>query len=328
MTRDDRDQDLLDRVKGRVPPPADALPRVHARRRAKARRARVTAGVVGLVLAAAILGTMVTLSSTSENGIDVRPANVEPTTPLVAKPGQYYYLRIARYIPRTGDGPVGPEPNVVEVWVGPDGSGRVVDGDGGTQGDERFGPGEFPAQFLPELSTDPDSLLQQLIQRGAPGGASPNPIATSSPGRSQETTTLLRTLQDLLTLGGDAFLTPEQTAAVFDAAQRLEEITTETGVTDPLGRAAVRLSFVIDYNYKSGSTVEWQFEPATGQFMGELWVDQASRNVTSATLIEAAGITASLERPPAADALYVPEGGKRLRDELETASELEPEPAG
>lgn len=311
MTRDDHDQSLLDRVKARVPPPADALARVHARRRAKARRARVTAGVVGLALAAAILGTVVTLASTSENGINVRPANVEPTTPLVAEPGQYYYLRIARYIPRTGDGPVGPEPNIVEVWVGLDGSGRVVDDDGGTQGDERFGPGEFPAQFLPELSTDPDTLLQQLIQRGASGGASPNPIATSSPGRLQEATTLLRTLQDLLTLGADAFLTPEQTAAVFEAAQRLDEVTTEIGVTDPLGRAAVRLSFVIDYNYRSGSTAEWYFEPATGQFMGELWVDQASRNVTSAALIEAAGITASLERPPGADALYVPEGGER-----------------
>ena len=311
MTRVDRDQGLLDRVKARVPPPADALPRIHARRSAKARRARVTAGVVGLALAAAILGTVVTLASTSENGIDVRPANVEPTTPLVASPGQYYYMRIARYIPRTGDGPVGPEPNVAEVWLGPDGSGRVVDDDGGTQGDERFGPGEFPAQFLPELSTDADTLLQQLIQRGTPGGASPNPIATSSPGRSQETTTLLRTLQDLLTLGADAFLTPEQTAAAFEAAQSLDEVTTETGVTDPLGRAAVRLSFVIDYNYKSGSTVEWYLEPETGQFMGELWVDRASHKVTSAALVEAAGISASVERPPTADALYVPEGGKR-----------------
>lgn len=311
MTRDDRDQSLLDRVKARVPPPADALARVHARSRAKTRRARVTAGVVGLALAAAILGTVVTLASTNENGVDVRPANVEPTTPLVAKPGQYYYLRIARYIPRSGDGPVGTDPNVAEVWVGPDGSGRVVDDDGGTQGDERFGPGEFPAQFLPELSTDPDVLLQQLIQRGAPGGASPNPIATSSPGRSQEATTLLRTLQDLLNLGAEAFLTPEQTAAVFEAAQRLDEVATETGATDPLGRAAGRLSFVIDYNYRSRSTIEWYFEPETGQYMGEVWVDQASDNVTSATLIEAAGITASLERPPAADALYVPEGGRR-----------------
>ena len=311
MTRDDRDQSLLDRVKARVPPPADALPRIHARRSAKARRARVTAGVVGLSLAAAILGTVVTLVSTSENGVDVRPANVQPTTPLVAEPGEYYYLRVAGYAPRTGDGPVGPEPNVAQIWVRPDGSGRVVDDDGGTQGDEHFRPGEFPAQFLPELSTDPDTLLQQLIQRGAPGGASPNPIATSSPGRSQETTTLLRTIQDLLTLGADAFLTPEQTAAVFEAAQVLDEVTTETGVTDPLGRAAVRLSFVIDYNYRSGATVEWYFEPATGQFMGELWVDRASHNVTRAALVEAAGITASLERPPAADALYVPEGGKR-----------------
>jgi hypothetical protein len=310
MTRDNRDQGLLDRVRAQVPPPADALPRVLARRRAKSRRARVAAGVVGLALAGAIVGTVV-LVSTSDRDARVRPASHGQIAPLVAEPGEYYYVRVARYIPRTDDGPLPPEPNVAEIWVGPDESGRVVDDDGHTKGDERFGPGEFPAPFLPELSTDPDTLLQQLIQRGAPGGASPNPIATSSPGRSQETTTLIRTLQDLLSLGGDAFLTPEQTAAVFEAAQSLDEVTTETGVTDPLGRPSVRLSLVIDYNYRSGSTFQWYFEPETGQYMGEAWVDQASGKTTSASLIEAAGITASLEHPPAADALYVPEGGKR-----------------
>jgi hypothetical protein len=310
MTRGNRDQGLLDRVKARVPPPADALPRVHARRRAKARRARVAAGVVGLALAVGIVGTVI-LASTSDHETRLRPANHGQTALLVAEPGEYYYMRIARYMPSTGNGRVDTKPNVTEIWVGPDDSGRVVNDDSHSRGDQRFAPGEFPAQLHPELSTDPETLLQQLIQRGAPGGASPNPIATSSPGRSQETTTLIRSLQDLLNLGSDAFLTPEQTAAVFEAAQRLDEVTTETGVTDPLGRPAVRLSFVIDYNYRSGSTVEWYFEPETDQYMGELWVNQASQSVTSATLIESAGIASSLEGPPGPDSSYVPEGGTR-----------------
>ena len=78
-------------------------------------------------------------------------------------------------------------------------------------------------------------MLEQLIQRGSEGGASPNPIATTSPGRSQETTSLLRTLQDLLALGSDVFLTPEQTATVFEAASMIDDVTTEAGVSDPLG---------------------------------------------------------------------------------------------
>lgn len=306
MTRNDRD--LLERVRTHVPPPADALKRLHERRDAKMRRSRVAATIVGLATTAAIVGILVMwASSTYGDSSVVRPAGEAPAVPVVPEPGQYYYVRFAWY-DFSGDGA---KPTVGEIWYGPNDSGRRVVEIGGQPTDERFGAGEFPAEFLPDLSTDPDVVLTQLIERGSPAGASPNPIPTSSPGRTQETTSLLRSLEDLMTLGSDAFLTPEQTSAVFEAAQTIGEVTVTPDVTDPLGRAAVRLSFVIDYNYGGGSTVEWYFEPTTGQFMGEVWVDGPSGRASGATLIESAGIASSLDDRPLADALYVPEGTGR-----------------
>jgi hypothetical protein len=304
MTRDH--QELLERVKAQVPPPADALERLRERRDAKTRRSRMAAGIVGLAATAGIVALLVTWASTTGgDGSLVGPASESPAVPLVAEPGQYYYVRFAWYdFTDQGAGT-----RVGQIWFGPDDSGRrVVDSPLVSESrDERFGPGEFPAEFLPDLSTDPSVVLTQLIERGSPEGASPNPIPTSSPGRTQETTSLLRTLEDLLSLGSDAFLTPEQTAAVFEAAQTIGDVTVTPDVTDPLGRSAVRLSFVIDYNQGTGSTVEWYFDPTTDQFMGEVWVD-AQSGATSATMIEAAGIAPSMNDRPPADALYVPQG--------------------
>lgn len=303
MTRNDRD--LLARVKTRVPPPADALERLYERRDAKMRRSRMAAGVVGLAATAAIVGMLVMwASNTHDDSTVIRPAGEKAAVPVVAEPGQYYYVRFAWY-DLSGDGAA---PTVGEIWYGPDDSGRRVVEIGGKPTDERFGAGEFPAEFLSDLSTDPGVVLTQLIERGSPDGASPNPIPTTIPGRTQETTSLLRTLEDLLTLGSDAFLTPEQTSAVFEAAQTIGDVSVTPDVVDPLGRAAVRLRFVIDYNEGGGSIVEWYFEPTTGQFMGEVWVDQPSGRALRATLIESAGIASSLDDRPPADALYVPEG--------------------
>ena len=304
MTRE-RDA-LLTRIKDQLPARPDAFERLVDRRGSKVRRTRITAGALGIGVTVAMISGLVVWSPFT--GADRSTDRVRPggsTVPLVAGSGEYYYLRIVSYGGESGLG------NPASVWIGPDGSGRLLADESGTLKDERFGPGEMPGSFLPELSADPDQLIQQLIERGSPGGASPNPIASSSPGRSQEMTSLLRTLQDLLTLGGDAFLTPEQIAEVFVAAQGINEVTTERSATDPLGRSAVRLSFVIDYDIGSGSAIQWYFEPTTGQFMGEVWVNGRTGDVEQATLIETAGIAGSVDDRPAPGARYVPEGNAR-----------------
>jgi hypothetical protein len=301
-----REQDsVLERVKQQLPNEPDAFQRLEDRRASKARRKRATAGVVGLGVAAALIGGLVWSTSRADgSGHDV----VTPgsNVPLVAGPGEYYYARSAWY-GDTDQTPGIDGSGTTEFWAGLDDSGRLVSKGEGPD-DQRFDAGEFPGVFLPELSDDPATMLDQLIQRGSEGGASPNPIATTSPGRSQETTSLLRTLQDLLGLGSDVVLTPEQAATVFEAASMIDGVTSETGAIDPLGRPATAFQFVIDYDYGAGSDVTWYFDPDTRQFLGEVWTNAKTGEVTGATIVEMAGITGSLDELPAPDARYVMAG--------------------
>ena len=290
---------LLNRVVRDLPIRANPFELLLDRRERKTMRRRIGGVVVGGGLSVAIVGALFAWAPLGDGGDPRVLGSGESAVPLVAPPGSYYYMRVGSWYL---DDDVIADP-LDEIWAAPDDSGRVVEG----KRDERFEPGEFPGSFLPELSTDPQTLLEQLTQRGSTGGSSPNPIASSSPGRSQETTSLLRTLQDILTLRGDPLLTPEQTAAAFEAAGRIDGVTTESGVEDPFGREAIRLSWVVDYNIGSGSRVLWYFEPSTGQFMGELWVDQGTGRVEAASWIEQAGIASSIEEIPAAAASYVPE---------------------
>lgn len=305
MTRE-RDA-LLERVRAQLPVVPDPFERLVQRRAVKAQRKRVAAGALGLgITVALIVGLLVWTSRT--DSVRRVPADQNTDIPLMAEPGQYYYVRGVSWYP--GDA-FGARPIVGEEWIGSDGSGRRnYLGDLPSEyssSEGPYGPGEYPERFLPSLSTDPSVLMEQLVERGSSSGASPNPIATTSPGRSQETTSLLRTIQDLLE-GGEWFLTPEQVRALFLATQSIDDVTTETNVTDLMGRAATRLSFVEQDGEGGGSRVEWYFEPSTGQFMGEVWVDERTGDVEAAGLVVMAGIADSIDDRPEPDARYVPEG--------------------
>jgi hypothetical protein len=194
----------------------------------------------------------------------------------------------------------------MQLWLAADGSGRRIWRGGAGPTEERLSPEEGTARWLvPELSSDPDEFLRQLTERSGSGGASPVPIATTSPGRSQEATSLLRSMSDLLTF--DRALMPGQIRALFGAAQQIEGVTMQHDIVDPWGRPAVSLSHVIDYPPGPGHDLVWYFDPETGQFLGEAWVNRRSGEIGSPKVVELAGIADSDHDVPAPDSSFIPE---------------------
>lgn len=296
MTRDRNP--VLDRIGQDLPAPSDAFERLQARRDARTMRRRVAGGALGIGITATLVGALF-LSPRADLDRSDRAQAGWADIQLEPEPGQYYYVRFSW----EGNG-------TVQLWLAPDGSGRRVWRGGSQPIDERFTSAEGRYMLVSDLSTDPDEFLAQLTERSSPGGASPMPIATTSPGRSQETTSVLRSMRDLLGFdsvpGFGSVLMPGQTRALFGAAQQIEGVTTHLGVVDPWGRSAVSLSHVIDYPPGPGSDRVWYFDPDTGQFLGDAWVNQQSGKISSGTVVEMAGITDSDDETPPPDARFMP----------------------
>ena len=305
---------VLETIRDHVPTTSDAFERLTRHRERRARAAKRRATVVGSTLAIAIVAGAVTAWWTLSLD-DARPGPATAAHPagMVAGADQYYYVRFVRYdAPGTIDesGSVTyrlDEPRTTELWAAPDGSGRVVSDPAAGEReatDRLFPPGKIIDDAVAALPTDPDAVIPALSERSLPSGASPIAIATTSPGRSAETTALLRAMEDLLTFSGP-LLTPLQQAALLEAAATIPDVSTETALEDPLGRPATKLTFVIAYGEGEPVDVEWYVDPVTGQFLGQLVVEAGSP--ARALLIEAAGIADSSETPAPADELYVAE---------------------
>lgn len=292
MTRDRNA--VLDRIGRELAPDADAFRRLQERRDGKEVRRRVAGGVVGVGITVAIVAGLLTSLGTEPDqrpGSDRRWAEV----PAVPEQGHFYYVRFTW----EGNG-------TVQLWIAADGSGRRVWRGGAGPEEVRYSPEEGTQEWLvPDLSTDPDMFLQQLVDRSGPGGASPMPIATTSPGRSQEATSVLRSMSDLLTF--DSALMPGQVQALIGAAEQVDGVTMDTDTVDPWGRPAISLSHVIDYPPGPGQDLVWYFDPETGQFLGEAWVNRGSGKVHAGTTVELSGfVTDDHETPDPKEALVPP----------------------
>jgi hypothetical protein len=303
----------------RIGPPEPAFDRLVDRRKRKRRTSRIASLAMALVVTAGgIAGAVVALGHTgSARHVGPGLADGGSTGPnLVAGPGQYYYSRTQIYFAGSSPPPsevVGPW--TLSIWFAPDGSGRSLFSDPtnmpdepsqtfGWRGgpDETYGPGRFPLQYLSNLSTNPDDLRAQLSARTSAGGASPNPIPTSSPGRSETDTSMLRTLQDLFN-ADEQFTTPAVRAAMVDVASGVDGVETLRGVTDPVGRPATGLRWEIFYQ-DTPSYVEWYFDPSSKQLMAETWMQDGK--VLEARVVSEAGIADSTDAPPTSSNDFFP----------------------
>lgn len=284
---------LLDRVERELRPEPDAFRRLEVRRDRRGLSRRVAGGILGVALTIGMVVVAVSLGSTDDRSAP-RPGGsvTPPPVPLVAKEGEYYYVRI-----RNGS-------TTNERWYSPDGSGRFTTRvDGVVLDDRSFSVGELTGKMYSELSVEPSVLIGQLAERSDPGGASPIAVATPAPTSDREVVVLLA-MDDLLGFASD-YLVPAQTGAIYKAASAMPMVAVDAGV-DPAGRRAVSLSW--SYRERDSEVlVRWFFEPSTLQFMGEQRFDSATGGAeVSATTIIAAGIASSVEEPPTSVALYVP----------------------
>jgi len=251
--------------------------------------------IVGVGLTAAIVTAIFAGSPLRE---DERNSPLKPAgspVPLVAELGQYYYVRIVN------------DETTNQRWFGPDGSGRFTTHYGGELLDDRsFSEGQLTEKLYTGLSTDPEVLITQLLDRSASGGASPISVPTPAPSPDDRTIVLMA-MDSLLEFGSD-YLVPQQTAAVFRAAAGIDGVMTATGKVDPAGREATVLSWTIDDGDGSMIMVEWFFEPSTQQYMGERRSELETGRPFSVTTIEVAGIVDSTNERPLPEASYVPEG--------------------
>src|SRR2546423_11184554 len=295
-----------------------AFDRLVGRRRRKRRNARIASiAMAFVVFAGGVAGAVVALGHSGPGRHGPGFASSGGSGPnLVANDGEYYYSRTQIYFAGSSPPPsqvVGPW--TLSIWFAPDGSGRSLFSDPtnmpdepsqtfGWRGgpDETYGPGRFPLQYLSNLSTNPDDLRAQLSARTSAGGASPNPIPTSSPGRSETDTSMLRTLQDLFN-ADEQFTTPAVRTAMFDVASGVDGVETMTGATDPVGRPAIGLRWEIFYQ-DTPSFVEWYFDPSSKQLMAETWMQDGK--VLEARVVTEAGMADSTDAPPTSSNDFFP----------------------
>jgi hypothetical protein len=126
-----------------------------------------------------------------------------------------------------------------------------------------FEPGRFPTDDdMTGLSADPAELLTQLEARSGDGGRSPEPAFSPGPELAPGVTvgTVLDAIVNILE---DPNGSPELKAACFDVARAMETVEETDGVTDPVGRPAVRLRFAMD----TWGSVDYFFDPASHLLM-------------------------------------------------------------
>ena len=294
-------KDALRRARGGIAPPEPAFDRLVDRRRRKQRNGRIASVAMAVVALGVGIAAAALAFGHSGSGRHAPADDAEKAGPnLVAGPGQYYYWKIQRVLP-------GPD-LLEQMWWGEDGSGRyLVDQSNpnyGTLSGHAWSPDEFPGVVpfetdLSGLSTSPDDLRGQLIDRSGPGGASPRPQVTIAPGVSLDTSELWSAATQILQMGN---ATPKLRVALYEVLASLVEPEQGVGVEDPAGRPAVVLTLQVG-EYSGGGYQKLFFDPDTHLFM-------AMTGGQDGTLIVLDdGIVDSRPKAPSPDGRFFPPAG-------------------
>lgn len=294
-------RERLRAASGTVIPPQDPFERLARRRDRRRRKERLTAGAFALVLTAAVLGgTLFALNKAGrEHGTARLGAYGTSDAPALAD-GEYLYVRWTNVDPGVGF--------VVQTWWANDGSGKLLAACTDRNCEENygfpprgtFGPGAFPTDDnMTGLSTDPATLKEQLLERTAPGGTSPEPPVSPGPEIAPGVTEggLLYAIDSLLQ---DPNGSPDLKAAVFEVARGLDSVKQSSG-TDPAGRPAT----VLDFAFNTPQFPQhYFFDPSTHLLM-------AISSSDAVYQLYDQGIVDSAEAVPSGDQWLFAEGSPR-----------------
>jgi len=330
------DKESLRRARGSAQPPEPAFERLVRRRERKHRNGRIASAAVALaVVAGLVAGGVWTLqhrpsrsvvggSGPSGPSVTGAPSPGVTSPSLVASPGQYYYWKTVR--------PLEGQDVVEEIWWGTDGSGRYqVDQTNpdlyGTPKSGSWGPGGPPSDFgfpfesdVSDLSTDPATLLQQMLDRSSSNGASPEPEVTLSPGLSPVTSRMWRSITELIEQGN---VTPAQRAALFEVASGLDGVTVQQDTEDPVGRPAVAVSLQLGDYYCTGDPDTMWFDPDTHVLLAS----DGDLGCSPEVIVVAGGIVDSTSDTVAPGDGYIPAPTFPVPDQTQPTSGTETVPA-
>lgn len=294
-----------------VSPPEPALDRLVLRRDRRRRNRRIASTMLALAVAGGgIGGALYGLRAL----VDRRPttpvvpaAPADADRPPLVENGEYFYEKTILVLPHAyglGGGRV-----TEETWWGPDGSGRregrSTTPDYGLGPIGSWGPGEMPVEDLSGLSTDPDILTHQLVERSAPGGASPQPPGTPGPGVSVDSATLWRAISHLLEMPNAE---PALRAALFEVAANIPEVEVLPNTEDPVGRSAIALRMAA-----GDGVFHLYFDPDTLQLLaGE---ERYNGGAAFYRVVESAGVVTSTEETPEDGERLVPAPASPLPEE-------------
>ena len=200
-------------------------------------------------------------------------------------PGQYQYAR-SRSMPRllyvVGDGSTFffTQALTRESWIGPDGSGRILNTPGrvsfptekdraawtaagspelcpevchGETADDLFDPGELTYRNYADLPTDPEELLELIESRELVGG----------PDGDWQTFSIIG---DLLR---ETYTVPNVRAALYQVAAEIPGVELVGRVVDGAGRPGMAVAFTS----VPGRGLELIFDPTTAELLGENYVN-------------------------------------------------------
>jgi hypothetical protein len=299
--------DMLDerlrRAADLVSPPEPSLTRLARRRERRNRNRRIVAAAVALIVTVGGLGGAVgglagLAGEEALPGGDTShaPPGAQPPPPLAA--GEFFYERTVTLLPEAyglAGGRV-----AEETWWATDGSGRrtgrstTTDYSLGPRG--VWGPGEMEVEDLSKLSFDPEVLWNQLTDRSAPGGASPQPAGTPGFGVSGDPARLWRAINALLEMPNAE---PALRAALFEVAATIPEADLQQAVQDPGGRKAVSISMSV-----GDGRFTLFFDPQSLQLLAS--AEEYGEDAIFYRIVEAAGVVGSTEETPEGDQLLVP----------------------